>query len=137
MASQSSMFSFLTTSKRGVDDTDDGSKRKSQKKAFEACRDRKFLSSWLTEFPWVKYDDEKCLMFCKVRILTLPMSTASCERGFSCMKRVMSDWRSSLNTETLSMLMYLSIEGPEPDGYNSALAVQRWWEEGERARRPT
>ena len=69
-------------------------------------------------------------------IHVLPMSTASVKRGFSCMKRVKTDWRATLNSETLSMLMYLSIEGPSADEYKSLVAVQRWWDEGERTKRP-
>ena len=38
-------------------------------------------------------------------ILTIPASTAECERGFSAMKRIKSDWRTSLCTSTLSDLM--------------------------------
>ena len=32
-------------------------------------------------------------------VLVIPMSTAICERGFSALKRIKSDWRSSLGVE--------------------------------------
>ncbi|XP_049889995.1 uncharacterized protein LOC126383508 isoform X2 [Epinephelus moara] len=37
--------------------------------------------------------------------LTIPATTADCERGFSVMKQVKSDWRSCLKGETLSDLL--------------------------------
>ena len=69
-------------------------------------------------------------------ILVLPLSTASCERGFSAMKQVKSDWRGNLNTDTLSKLIYISVEGPAIEDYNCMLALQRWRQDGQRARRP-
>lgn len=65
-------------------------------------------------------------------ILVLPISTAACERGFSCMKRIKHDWRSSLATDTLCKLMYISIEGPTHEEYNCAVALDRWWNSGDR-----
>ena len=52
------------------------------------------------------------------------------------MKRVKSDWRGNLNTSTLSKLIYISVEGPEIEEYNCMLALERWWNDGQRARRP-
>ena len=54
-------------------------------------------------------------------ILTIPASTAECERGFSAMKRVKSDWRASLNTSNLSDLM---LEGPSIDDFEPPRACQ-------------
>ena len=68
-------------------------------------------------------------------ILVLPLATAAVERGFSTMKRVKSDWRSSLDVSMLNRLMYISIEGPAVEAYHSAAAVQRWYEGSERAGR--
>ena len=67
-----------------------------------------------------------------------PLSTACCERGFSCMSRIKDDWRCALRTETLDMLMRLSIEGPPLNDFIPRRAVNRWWlrGRGERARRP-
>lgn len=42
-----------------------------------------------------------------------PMANASCERGFSTMKRVKSDWRCTLGNDTMDMLMRVKIEGPK------------------------
>ncbi|KAJ4946887.1 hypothetical protein JOQ06_008930, partial [Pogonophryne albipinna] len=68
--------------------------------------------------------------------LTMAVSTAACERGFSCMKRVKSDWRSSLSTHNLTRLMFLTIEGPSLDTFDAKRAVLQWWQTWSRARRP-
>ena len=61
------------------------------------------------------------------------VSTACCERGFSCMTRVKNDWRSSLITPSLTRLMYLKLEGPHLDAFD---ATHRWWGSGHHMRRP-
>ena len=68
--------------------------------------------------------------------LVLPMSSSCCERGFSCMKRVKSGWRSRLANDTLTSLMLISMHGPPLDEYNSIKAVTKWWSTGRRLRRP-
>ena len=45
-------------------------------------------------------------------MLLLPVSNAKVERGFSTMRRIKNDWRSSLSEETLDPLMRISIDGP-------------------------
>lgn len=68
-------------------------------------------------------------------LLALPISSASFERGFPCMKRVKSDWRSSLAPSMLRMFMYISIEGCPFEEYNSIPVLDRWWRSG-RIKRP-
>ena len=43
--------------------------------------------------------------------LTIPVSTADVERGFSTMNRIKTEPRNRLNTETLGRLIRLSCEG--------------------------
>ena len=57
-------------------------------------------------------------------ILTFPASTSECERGFSGMKRVKSDWRARLNTSTLSDLLLVLLEGPSIDDFEPLRACQ-------------
>ena len=52
------------------------------------------------------------------------------------MKRVKSDWRSSLATVQLQQLMAVATEGPHPDYFDTGSAVDRWYSLGPRARRP-
>ena len=68
--------------------------------------------------------------------LVLPLSTVSVERGFSAMKRIKSDRRSKLNSSALSQLMYISIQGPDIHERNCLRALQRWWGERQRQRKP-
>ena len=69
-------------------------------------------------------------------ILCIPVSSAICERGFSTMARVKSDWRSRLNIDMLNILMAISIEGPASSDYNAQRALELWWHGGQRTRRP-
>ncbi len=69
-------------------------------------------------------------------ILVLPMSTAVCERGFSTVKRIKSDWRCRLHTEMMNHLLQVSVEGPTLHDYVAERAVHLWWTGGNRARRP-
>ena len=50
-------------------------------------------------------------------ILSIPVSSAIRERGFSNKARVKSDWRSRLDSEMLNALMAISIEGPDLSDY--------------------
>ena len=45
-------------------------------------------------------------------VLTLPVSTAECERGFSWLKQTKTDWRSSLHIKSLNKLMCVALESP-------------------------
>jgi len=54
------------------------------------------------------------------------IANASCERGFSTMKRVKSDWHCALGTNTMDMLMRVKIEGPRKQAdYRPRAAVDR------------
>ena len=59
-------------------------------------------------------------------ILTIPASTADCERGFSAMKRIKTDWRCSLATSTLADLMCILLECSPIDLYDPSKACNLW-----------
>ena len=69
-------------------------------------------------------------------ILTLPASTADCERGFSQMKLVKSDWRSRLSTTTLCDLLVVQLSSPSIEDFDPNPAVQLWHQDSIRSRRP-
>lgn len=69
-------------------------------------------------------------------ILTYPLNTACCERGFSIMKKIKHDWRASLLPQTLAMLMRVVIDGPPVAQFNPRRSMDHWWFQGPRARRP-
>lgn len=67
------------------------------------------------QFPHMKLIVEIMLVF--------PLSTSCGERGFSCMKRIKSDWRGSLPNEMLNSLLHISIHGSEVKDYDAEKAV--------------
>ena len=67
----------------------------------------------------------------------LPLSNASCERAFSTMKQIKTDWRCRLDTDTLDTLMKIKIEDVALKEFDPRPAVYRWWHSGERQKRPT
>lgn len=64
--------------------------------------------------------------------LTLPISTADCERGFSTMNRIKTNPRNRLKTTTLDMLIRLSSEGPSMDTFDYDSAVSVWAQKSKR-----
>ena len=59
-------------------------------------------------------------------LLLLPVSNAIVERGFSAMRRIKTDWRSSLGKESLDNLMRISIDGPPTENFEPKEAT-RWF----------
>ncbi|XP_077869109.1 zinc finger protein 862-like [Saccoglossus kowalevskii] len=55
--------------------------------------------------------------------LTLPISTADCERGFSVVGRVKTKLRNRLSQKILRCLLYLSAEGPATQEFNYSKAA--------------
>ena len=62
-----------------------------------------------------------------VVLLTLPVSNAVVERGFSAMRRIKTDWRCRLNEASLNYLMRTSIEGPDASKFDVGPAVRRFF----------
>jgi len=48
-----------------------------------------------------------------VRLVLLPVGTASCKRSFSTVNRVLNSKRSNLTAEHLEQLLFLTHEGPQ------------------------
>uniref|UniRef100_A0AAV2J6H8 HAT C-terminal dimerisation domain-containing protein n=2 Tax=Knipowitschia caucasica TaxID=637954 RepID=A0AAV2J6H8_KNICA len=69
-------------------------------------------------------------------LLTIPASTADCERGFSVMKQVKSDWRSRLKGESLSDLLKTQLCSPDIKDFDPTKAINIWHVDGLRRRRP-
>ena len=55
--------------------------------------------------------------------MVFPISNAKVERGFSAMRRIKTDWRSSLGEDTLDSLMRISIDGPSLEHFDPKPAV--------------
>ena len=58
--------------------------------------------------------------------LTIPVSTADCERGFSAVKQIKTDLRNRQKTETLDSLLRISVEGPDLDSFDFNKAATLW-----------
>ena len=61
-----------------------------------------------------------------VRACVLPMSTADCERGFSCMNRIVTAQRNRLKTVTIDYLIRVSVQGPPIEQFNFDHAIDKW-----------
>lgn len=58
--------------------------------------------------------------------LVIPVSTAECERCFSCMKRIKTVLRNRMETATLDQLMLIVNEGPKLEEFNFDKAADLW-----------
>ena len=56
-------------------------------------------------------------------LLTIPATTADCERGFSVMNQVKGDWRSCLKGETLSDLLKTQLCSPDIKDFDPTKAI--------------
>ncbi|KAK0135054.1 Zinc finger protein 862 [Merluccius polli] len=69
-------------------------------------------------------------------VLAVPASTADCERGFSTMKQVKTDWRSNLTSSSLSDLMTIQLCSPDVNDFDPSTAIHLWHSDTVRSRRP-
>ncbi len=79
-------------------------------------------------------------------ILAIPSSSADCERGFSVMKLVKTDWRARLKAETLCDLLTVQLNSPDimhfdlnsPDimHFDPSNAIEVWHADSLCSRRP-
>ena len=58
--------------------------------------------------------------------LVIPISTATCERGFSAMKHIKTELRNRLTTKVLDCLMRISIDGPDMANFDFDRAATKW-----------
>lgn len=69
-------------------------------------------------------------------LLTIPASTADCERGFSVLKQVKSDWRSRLKGESLSDLLKTQLCSPDIKDFDPTKAISIWHADSLHRRKP-
>ena len=93
----------------------------------------KSLPQSLQQNAWqdVFVDDDRRKTFCNLLlivdlILVMPLFTASVERGFGAILHIKTDWRSNLSVNTLTQLLFISLEGPDREHFNSMSVVDRW-----------
>ncbi|KAL5496177.1 hypothetical protein EMCRGX_G012415 [Ephydatia muelleri] len=59
-------------------------------------------------------------------LLSLPASSADCERGFSLTKVIKSDWRSRLRDTMVTDLMTVQLHSPEIGDFDPASSILTW-----------
>ena len=68
--------------------------------------------------------------------LSLPASSAECERGFSAMKLIKTDRRNRLKGTTLTDVMRVKLLSPDISDFDPTTAIHLWNTTGSRSRRP-
>ena len=89
-------------------------------------RSRNFQPNWKKTYLWMRFSEGK--MYCG----TCGTQTIV----LSCLNRIMTDHRASLDVPTVNALMNIAINGPNHEEYDATRAVARWFTSGERRRRP-
>ena len=108
------------------------------------CYDHKHITNlsqaefWVEVFNQVHPDEiDLSHMLMVVEIcLVMAVSSSCCERGFSCMGRLKSEYRNSLDVETVDMLMNICLNGPSPEDFTTERAVLHWNQTFQKLRRP-
>ncbi|XP_070548832.1 zinc finger protein 862-like [Ptychodera flava] len=68
-------------------------------------------------------------------VLSLPASSAVCERGFSLMKQTKTEYRNRLHTKTLSNLLMVKLHTKNEKEYDPTSAIHYWNTGGPKKRR--
>ena len=105
---------------------------------FQAVPNLSQAEFWVEVFNQVHPDEiDLSHMLMVVEIcLAMAVSSSCCERGFSCMGRLKSEYRNSLDVETVNMLMNICLDGPSPEDFTTERAVLHWNQTFQRMRRP-
>lgn len=74
------------------------------------------------------------LRLCEL-LFSLPFSNGQIERMFSVLKVTKTDRRTNLQTQTLSDLLEISMEGPNLSDFSADRAVELWWDDCKTTRR--
>ena len=69
---------------------------------------------------------------CLILVLTLPATSTACERGFSHMKLIKTDIRSSLSENTLSNSILIKLHSPTIGEFDPTPAIEHWLRQKER-----
>lgn len=92
---------------------------------------------WVEVFTQVDPDEldlSHVLMVVEI-CLAMAVSSSCCERGFSCMGRLRSEYRNSLDVKTVDMLMNVCLNGPSPEDFTAEKAVLHWGQTSQRMQR--
>ena len=56
----------------------------------------------------------------------MTISSADCERGYSCMNLNDTDIRNSLAIDTLSSMIFIKNNGPKPADFDPSFGLRNW-----------
>ena len=59
-------------------------------------------------------------------LLTIPGHSAECERGFSLLKTIKTDWRNKLTDEAVTDLIRITLESADIKSFNPDPAIHAW-----------
>ncbi|XP_019619829.1 PREDICTED: zinc finger protein 862-like [Branchiostoma belcheri] len=94
-----------------------------------------FSTFWMSVLTREQEEDFKHIFVILRLVLVIPIHTAECERSFSLMNVVKSDWRTRLDPHTLTSLMAISLDNNTVSTFDPLPAVGLWW--AGRRRRPS
>ena len=80
---------------------------------------------WTDVFKSAQYSCPNVLQLVDL-LLSLPASSADCERGFSLVKVIKSDWRSRPRDTTVTNLMVIQLHSPDILDFDPMPAIHRW-----------
>ncbi|XP_078666292.1 zinc finger protein 862-like [Branchiostoma floridae x Branchiostoma belcheri] len=99
----------------------------------QARRAPSFSEFWMRFMRREEADSDYRNIFTLLRLsLVIPIHTAQCERSFSLMNRIKTDWRARLESNSLTSLMTISLSPQSLDTFDPLPAVTLWWEGGRR-----
>ena len=58
--------------------------------------------------------------------LSLPVSNAECERGFSALKRTKSTLHNRLTTKSMDAILHIVLNGPDRHNFDYERAIDKW-----------
>lgn len=90
------------------------------------------VESSLDGFKFLKagLDNVEQLLPLSNALACIPISTADCERGFSCMNNILTPKRNRLDIANLSSLMFISLVGPAVQDFNPTSYSRAWLRSG-------
>ena len=77
----------------------------------------------------------KCSSAKPACIQVLPFSNSHVEQLFSTLKMIKTERRTRLQTETLSDLLEITVEGPPLENFSPDEAIKLWWDDCKTTRR--
>lgn len=96
--------------------------------------DSRHTSSVVHQFRMLKdgHESENESEFAELnrRLTVLPLSSAECERGFSCMNLTHTPLRNSLDVSSLRQLLFVKLNGPPLQQFQAERYATLWLKEG-------